>query len=252
MTTSPNPEANSPEPRPSRVRRAMPLVRSALVPLILAIAATATCEVAAGASLGVYFGGLFVLTLLVPPLVLGQPRIGWRIVSAAAVTVGVSAVWAVTAARSATSAGEWVAAAGVATAYTTALLGIASILSKPRLPIVLASAVTVMAGFAWMTWPIWLSPELRAQSQTRVQWLVRLYPPLVLNGVLKQTAPWTEQTLAYHLTNLNQDVPFQLPDSAAACIAVHSAVGLALIGASCAPIRRRARLDRRPVAQQIG
>ena len=62
-----------------------------------------------------------------------------------------------------------------------------------------------------------------------VQHLVAVHPPLAINGILTNEPAWTERSLAYHLTNLNQDVPIRLPANAAACAATAWNPGFGLV-----------------------
>jgi hypothetical protein len=104
--------------------------------------------------------------------------------------------------------------------------------------VIFAAATAVVLGLAWLTWPIWLSPILvRGGLGGVVQNLVKVNPPLTINGILTNEPAWTERSLAYHLTDLNQDVPIQLPANARACAALHGILGLVLW--SAAMVRRR-------------
>jgi hypothetical protein len=65
-----------------------------------------------------------------------------------------------------------------------------------------------------------------------VEILAEIHPPLVANGILSNEPAWTEQSLAYHLTNLNQDIPLGLPTTATPCAAAHLLAGMVLWGAA--------------------
>ena len=107
--------------------------------------------------------------------------------------------------------------------------GIALILARARLPVVFAAAVAIVLGLAWLTWPIWLSTNLvNGGLSGAVQKLVKVSPPLTINGILTNEPAWTERSLAYHFTDLNQDVPIQLPANAGACAALHGSLGFVL------------------------
>jgi hypothetical protein len=87
-----------------------------------------------------------------------------------------------------------------------------------------AYSICVILGTAWLSWPIWLSQGLSHLGPTFTRFLVAIHPPLTANGVLISETPWTERTLAYQLTNLNQDIPIRLPENAFLCILFHLAV----------------------------
>jgi hypothetical protein len=126
----------------------------------------------------------------------------------------------------------------VLAAYSMAIGGIALVLARAGCPVIFAAATAVVLGLAWLTWPIWLSPILvRGGLGGVVQNLVKVNPPLTINGILTNEPAWTERSLAYHLTDLNQDVPIQLPANARACAALHGILGLVLW--SAAMVRRR-------------
>lgn len=74
------------------------------------------------------------------------------------------------------------------------------------------AAVTIASiGFAFLTWPIWLSQHLSSQT-FGLNWLVRLHPGLAINTALQSTyGIWSEQPFAYRFTNLNQDIAYTLP-----------------------------------------
>jgi hypothetical protein len=87
----------------------------------------------------------------------------------------------------------------------------------------------MVIGLVWLTWPVWLSPSLvKNGADQTVANLVRIHPPLTINGILTNEPAWTERSVAYHLTNLNQDIPISLPESIWACVAVHGLIGLIL------------------------
>jgi hypothetical protein len=98
-----------------------------------------------------------------------------------------------------------------------------------RTPSIFAAAVAIILGLAWLSWPVWLSPALaRGGMDGVIRALVAVHPPLVANGILTAEAAWTERSVAYHLTNLNQDVPIAMPSNGLVCAAVHGVLGLVL------------------------
>jgi hypothetical protein len=86
---------------------------------------------------------------------------------------------------------------------------------------------------AWLTWPVWLAGNLVKHGMGPVaQKLVAVHPPLVINGVLTNEPAWTERSIAYHLTDLNQDVAIELPASGWKCAAAHGILVVALWAAA--------------------
>jgi hypothetical protein len=199
-----------------------------LVLIPISLLGMGACWWAAGASLGLFFGGLFVATFLVPAGVLCG-RLGASIFGLAAVVVPVAGIWTLTATRTANTPPQLIEAIGVLLAYSIAIGGIALILARAGVPALFASAATIVLGLAWLAWPVWLSaPLVRGGYDRTVQNLVMAHPPLTINGILIGEPAWTERSVAYHLTDLNQDVPIRLPDNPGICGALHGILGISL------------------------
>ena len=64
---------------------------------------------------------------------------------------------------------------------------------------------------------------------TLVHWLVQLNPPLAMNGILIHLGPWTQMPMAYHLTDLGQNIAYSLPAYGIACIVAHLLIGYTLL-----------------------
>jgi len=154
-----------------------------------------------------------------------------------AVTVGIAVVWTIALLQTPDTAGQWALLVLVLAAYAIAMAGVALAAMRLGLGSVIASAVAMVLGLAWLSWPIWLAPQFDRLSTTFIDRLVAVHPPLVANGVLAAEPPWTHRTLAYHLTRLNQDIPTALPTSVIPCVALHLAIGGMLMALSV--IRRR-------------
>ena len=203
-----------------------PLIRKHLWAFIaggIALALAVVGYLATGPTLGLFFGGLVVVTLLAGPMVLCE-RAFWRqALVASAVNDAVALAWLVALPRSGTSLWQFVQCYLVLASFTFALWGLAGALRAIRMSDVPAAALTVTFAMLWLTWPVWLA---RALTPTLVDWLVPAHPPLALNAVLKHLGIWTEQAIAYrHLTNLGQDVPYQLPDGILATVFAHVIAG---------------------------
>jgi hypothetical protein len=198
------------------------------------LAGMAACWWAAGASLGLFFGGLFVATFLAPAGVL-EKSLARSITGLLVVVAPIAGAWLIPMFKNSDTPAQLSQAALVLFAYALALGGIALALARIGIPHLFANAAAILLGFAWLTWPAWLAPALvRSGDDRTVQNLVIAHPPLTINGILVGDPAWTERSVAYHLTDLNQDVPIRLPANAAACAAIHGILGLLLWGAAWA------------------
>jgi hypothetical protein len=165
--------------------------------------------------------------------VLTQNCLLTKLLAVAVLTATISAVWLVAVFKSPASITEWFQLTLELFAYSACSGSVAAALIKLKFDSTLAFAFAVILGLAWLTWPIWLSSTLvESGAQSTTSLLVKLHPPLVANGVLEYESPWTEKTLAYSLTNLNQDLPIQLPSSAWVSILAHGAIAVGLFAIS--------------------
>jgi hypothetical protein len=204
-----------------------------IIALFGGLLATGLAAAAAGKTLGEVLGGLVAATLLVPPLAAFQFTWRARGVIMVSAVAGISTVWLSLIGPNGATIGQWIELTGILAGMVFVLVGIASLLTAIRLSPVLAAAAAVLIGLAWLTWPIWLSGAMTNPFvQSFISKLVPINPPLVANGILTFTPPWTEQSIAYTLTLLDQDVPLRLPASALPCICVELVAALVLsIGA---------------------
>jgi hypothetical protein len=203
--------------------------------IAISLAASGVCRWAAGSSLGLFFGGLFVVTFLMPAGVLGSGNLRQAFIGLAAVAGPVAIVWLNPVQRGSDTPGEWAQSVLVLATYSVAIGGIALVLERARWPVVFAAALSIFLGLAWLAWPIWL-PRILVNNGLGgvVRKLVAVSPPLTINGILTGEPAWTERSLAYHLTDLNQDVPIELPVNAVPCAAMHGLLGLVLWSAAMA------------------
>ena len=198
-------------------------------PLLLAVALTACCYAFAGATLPLYLCGLALGMVLAPPLVLAHDERTNRLLAAASAADGVGLVWLVTVFRSDVSFGQWLAAYVLLAGCVLAAAGIAAALSR-AVGSLFASAAATLFSLAWLTWPVWLSAWVDHAAVVRaIGRFVPVHPLLGLNGVLAHLGVWGELPLMYQLTSLGQDVPYNLPASAAASTAAHALLGGALL-----------------------
>ncbi len=215
----------------------------------IGLIAGALTYAAAGPSLGLYLGGLAWAALLIPYLALGEtrhspapgmPGEGWegglgshlrrglRLFPLLPFTLGLALIWLWSDTASIFNLIRcWL----VLLAFSVAVGGVALGLCALVRSRVLAAALSVWIAALWLTWPIWLAHALqRPAGQTWTDRLIPLHPPLVLNGILAHLGVWAEHPLAYHLTNLGQDVFYTLPQSILPCLLLHLALGGAGMG----------------------
>ncbi|MGA2585237.1 MAG: hypothetical protein ABSG31_18350 [Tepidisphaeraceae bacterium] len=195
----------------------------------LAAGATAIGYASAGATLGLFIAGFFAVTFLTPIFVAR----GWPMVIAA--TIGAAGVWLIGVISAGDRISEWFSIVMVLLGYGLFISGVGAVCRCIGIGTVSAGAIGMLLGIAWLTWPIWL----RVSDAGWTNRLVELHPPLVANGVLHKEQPWTERVVAYHLTDLDQNVPIQLPTSGIPCAAVSGITGLALWFAARARTGRR-------------
>ena len=202
-----------------------PLGRAvALTPLLVPVVFAAALPLGVGMNLGLFFGGIALVTILLPGLVLADSGCRWRTMAIGAAVLPVAAVWLLPAFGS-LGMTTWGLSVALLAAYALAVGGLASVLERIGLPPVFAAGMTVMAGLLWLAWPIWLAPWVNDVHV--VARLVAPHPLLTLNGILREwyPTPWAQHVLAYPLTNLGDDVPYSLPSSVGWAMGLHLAVG---------------------------
>jgi hypothetical protein len=203
-----------------------------------ALLGCAACWWAAGFSLGLFFGGLFVTTVLLPAAVVEQPSFRGSITGFLAVVGIVSASWILAVVRTADTIGQILQTLVVLACYGLAVAGTSLALQRMFAPSIYAAAIAIIVGLAWLSWPVWLAPALSRRGMDGViRSLVAIHPPLLVNGILTAEPAWTERSIAYHLTILNQDVPIELPRNCGVCAVVHGIPGAVLWGVAF--VRRR-------------
>jgi hypothetical protein len=207
---------------------------AALPPLLLSALSAVACYASAGPTLGVFLGGVLFVTLLIPPLVLANDTWQTRLVALAAVLLPFWIGGLVATIRSQAYVREWAPSCVVLTSYAVALSGLSAGLRLTRLPAFVCAAIVTVSGLAWLTWPIYMSRAWEGTaSAARIAPFVTLNPALVINGQLHRAlGVWTEQSIAYHLTDLSQNVPYTLPRSILPCVLTHLLFGSALLALS--------------------
>lgn len=213
-------------PTPTATRR---LLSAALPPLLLSVVAAVTLACVCGGTVGVFIGSVLVVTLLVPPTILASSHLPHRLLALLLSVIPLGVVWLITAGQTKTSLGEWGSSTTVLVSYAVALAGLAVVIRAARLSVTVSAAMTVVLGLVWLTWPIWLSRAWDGEaSAIWVNRLVTVHPVLAVS--LSHLGQWPEQTVAYHLTELNQSVPYAPPRTVWVCVAVYLIFGVAVIG----------------------
>ncbi len=106
-----------------------------------------------------------------------------------------------------------------------------------------ARAMMTIALLAWLAGPAWFSPWFGTPMGA---WMIdhafAYHPLMSLNGAYSALGDWSHSPIAYkHLTNLGQDVLFDLPPNVWKSAALHGAIALAATTttAICSQFRRR-------------
>jgi hypothetical protein len=209
------------------VRRAF---RTAIAPLLLSLGLTVVCHLALGATTGLFFATVFLVTLLAPPLSMTRADFVGQAFVMAGVVDGVALGLAFATADPLVSFADWLRAYVLLVCLGLTCWGATAALVRLRLPPVPASATVVVLALLWLAWPIWLSPWLAGRG-TLVDWLTWPHPLLALDGALRHLGPpWTERHFMYtRLTVLNQDVFYTLPGSIWPSALLHALLGAGLL-----------------------
>jgi hypothetical protein len=199
------------------------------------------CYLSAGPTLGLFLGPLVFVTLLVPPLAMAEEVSVNRLLSLVAMLLPFCLMWILVRERAEVLEGECFASCAVLIAYAVALLGLSVGLRMLRLPALASAALSVTAGLIWLTWPIWASRTWHGgESEASVGRVVACHPLFAINAqVTRSLGNWTEQSLAYHLTDLAQNVSFSFPQSIWPCVLLHGLVGALLLTLAMWLERRR-------------
>jgi hypothetical protein len=136
--------------------------------------------------------------------------------------LGIGASWLLPVSENAISFAQWILCLLVLASVCSAIAGLIQMGISP--------GIVVIVGIAWLTWPIWLSVSLPGRQPDLS---VLFHPLFATNHVLEHLGIWTEQQGAYGLTNLGQDVQYQMPASAWPAILFHLGIaGVAWVAAT--------------------
>ena len=209
------------------------------IPLLMGMVAGFACARVAGASLGLFLGGVFFAAMLTPPTALAVPTLPRRGINVVAIVIGIGVMWIFYGVHEeGTTLVQCINCIVVLASFAICIGAFAAMLEALRFNPYIASALTVFLALAWLTWPIWLAPKLVTPAgDAIVRWLVPAHPLLTINGLLPDIGNWNEQRIAYHLTNLGNDVPYEKPASARTTAIVH--LGLSGIFLLAAWLRRK-------------
>ena len=207
------------------------LLSVALFPFLIALLSAIACYWASGNSFGLFIGGLVVVTIIVPIVSMAEALIVNRLVATAFVLCPICAVWLLGTSRAEIYVHEWFGSVLILAGYAIGLVGLAAGLRIARCSSVVSAAVSVIVGLLWLTSPIWLSVTWNgSDSEAGVARLVMLHPGMAINAQVDKLGAWSGQSVAYHLTVLQQDVMYALPHNYWPCLLFHSILGGALLG----------------------
>ncbi len=194
-------------------------IQSYLPALILSLIAGVLCATSAGWTLGFFLGAIAMATILIPPLTACHDAIFDRCLAAGAVADGLALIALIPVFTGVIGFLQWIQFYLLLLTWAVFLMAMTHLLMTLRIQRWLAAFMTLLLAFAWLLWPIWLSPVL---TQQLTNWLTPCHPLLALNGLLNHLGLWSEQAgIAYHLTILNQDIPTRLPQSIWPALAAH-------------------------------
>jgi len=244
------PEARVTMMEPALPKPSLRLMLAGAPGLLLGAICALGCYLAAGSQLGLYFGGIITATLIAPPLVLAETDWRDRGIALAAIILGIAIVWLVPVLSRNVTFTAWFSSTLVLASYSLALASLAAVLHRIGVGAAAASAMAIVAGIAWLSWPFWLCPWLTSGNRADVvEWLMKPHPLLSINGALRETYPacWLrdKHKIAYTLANVLNDIPYELPRGVLRAVLIHLGIGailtsLALWGTITWPVRRRA------------
>ncbi len=208
------------------------VIRYSLITLSFtaAFAFALACFLIAGNSLDLFIGSIFLAAILASPCSAIAGRLPDALLSAVSSTLGFVACWLVAVYDQAISLKQWLICTLVLLSLLALLMSAVRILMRARLSPATSSAIVTAAVLLWLSWPVWLSASL---AGAHLHYSIAFHPLFAINQTLSNLGIWTEQQVAYNLTNFGQDVQYQLPDSAWPAIGLQSVVAILLCGLSC-------------------
>ncbi len=196
--------------------------------LCMALVCALACWKMAGPTLGLLLGSTAFAALLTPALVCGESTWPGRAGAAAGVFAGIALVWLGLAFQTDTTFGQWIQCCLILLTFVAALAGLAAAL-QPWLGSVAAAALLTLAACAYLSWPLWLGAALHgAQGQHLCNLLVPAHPLFALNAVVaRNLGNWSERSIIYVYSTMNQDVLCTLPPTIWPAVGLHTVIALA-------------------------
>lgn len=189
-----------------------------------------------GRNLGLFFSGLVLASILAPLLIVAEESFSRRVSIAGGIAGGIAIVWLSCVFNDTIAFGEWIGATLVLLFLSLSIAAVAALLAKTRIP----PAAVVVVSLAWLSWPVWLAPVLPGREST-VAVLVAANPTFAMQGALSQSfpVPWAQHRIAYRLTNIGDDISYQMPTSTVPCLIVHGVIATAAMFAAHWPRKGR-------------
>lgn len=204
------------------------VLRQAALPLAAGAASGIVAIVAAGPTLGAFFGATVLAALLVPGIALSANRPSAVLMRAGGLADGVGLVWLWLIFAAGIGFWQWLGACVVLVAMFSLLVGLAWAMRRVGASASVSAGTTALLGVLWLSCPVWLFHHLtHLGADGWVRGIVAIHPLFALNGLL-DLGNWTEMGRAYHLLQLNQDVPIALPVTIWPSVAAHAVVGVAM------------------------
>lgn len=195
-----------------------------LPPLLISTICAVASYAALGPTLAAFLAGLIIITLLAPALTLAEESRLHRALSFAAVITPIAIMWAFPVFQTIIQPTEWLLCVLVLSAYAAALVGLATLLEQLKLGPIAACAIVTTLGLAWLSWPVWLAPWLTGpKAEQSVARLVSTHPLFAISSALARPfpTPWAVYDIAYRLTNIGDDIPYELPATILKCLLLH-------------------------------
>jgi hypothetical protein len=195
---------------------------------------------AVGRNLGLILGGLAIIAILAPTIVLAETSWRGRVIIVIGIGCGIAAIWLGCIFNDSITFWEWGRCVVVLIVFGFTVGGLAALLVRIRLSPPAAAAIVVVLALAWLSWPIWLAPAIRGAGEDTVGGLVAANPTFAIQGALFKSfpVPWVQHAIAYRLTNLGDDLPYLMPTSILRCVIAHALIALIAWSAAQWPARR--------------
>jgi hypothetical protein len=188
------------------------------------------CYQIAGNSLDLFIGGVLLGCIVCPPLTAIAGQTPGAALAPVGISIGIGCFWILPVWKHAIELAQWGSCMLVLCTLLLAVSFGVLLLIRLGCSTVASSAIATIAMLAWLSFPIWMSGALPG---TRLHWSVLLHPLFAINGIVPQLGIWTEQQVAYGLTNVGQDAPYQLPTSAWPVIGFQSGLAMAMLLLQC-------------------